>query len=161
MNDDTLEQELRAWYRVEVDDSLAAPAALRDDVRAIATTARAVSSRGVGRPTMLLIAAAITATAVVGSAIVGSGILRPARVAPPPSGAAVVAPTQSAAASVVPERSPVATATPVLGGGTILAVVPHPGARPCNTTAAPYDIVTVDPASGATTLLGTTSNQCA
>lgn len=161
MNDDALEQELRAWYRAEVDDSLVAPADLRDDVRAIPTSAPAYSSRGVRRPTMLLIAAAITATAAVGSAILGAGIVRPSPVAPPPSRAAVIAPTSSAVASIVPEASAVVTPTPVLGGGVILAVMPHPGERPCNTTAAPYDVVAIDPATTATTVLGTTSKECA
>jgi hypothetical protein len=110
---------------------------------------------------VLLIAAAIATTAVIGSAIVGSGIDRPARVSPPPSNAALVGP--SAAASTLPERSPTApaTLTPVLGGGLILAVRPHSEAHSCNTTAAPFDVVTMDPASGATTVLGTTSNECA
>jgi hypothetical protein len=160
MNDDALEQELRAWYRAEIDESLAAPADLREDVRAIPLDVGARHPGAVRRPTMLLIAAAITTAAVVGSAIVGAGIVRPSPVAPPPSHATVVVPTP---ASTVPRPSPVPTATPtpVLGGGSILAVVPHPGARACNTTAAPYDVVTIDPASGATTVLGTTSTDCA
>jgi len=163
MNDDALERELRAWYRAEIDDSVVAPADLRDDVRAIPALRLPVRRSGVGRrPTMLLIAAAVATTAVVGSALVGSGILRPTLPAPRPSDAAVIGPTPSAAASVVAVASPIAslTPTPILGGALILAALPHPGVRPCNTTEAPFDVVTIDPATGATTLLGTTASDC-
>ncbi|MFL5755703.1 MAG: hypothetical protein ACJ77N_05325 [Chloroflexota bacterium] len=163
MNDEQLERELRAWYDAEVDDSVVAPTDLRDEVRAIPTTLRVRNARVVRRPTVLLLAAAVATTAVIGSAIVGSAIVRPPRVSPPPSDAALVGPTPSAAASTVPEPSPTATATPtpILGGGLILAVRPHSATHTCNTTAAPFDVVTVDPASGATTVLGTTSKDCA
>src|SRR5207247_9256146 len=60
MNDDALERELRAWYRAEIDDSVVAPADLRDDVRASPALRLPVRRSGVGRrPTMLLIAAAV------------------------------------------------------------------------------------------------------
>jgi hypothetical protein len=159
MNDDLLERELRAWYHTEVDDSVVAPTDLRDEVRAIPTTLREKNKVG-RRPTVFLIAAAVATTAVISSAIVGSGITGPTRISPLPSNAALVGP--SAAASALPEPSPTATATPtpVLGGGLILAVRPHSAAHSCNTTAAPFDVVTIDPATGATTVLGTTSNEC-
>lgn len=163
MNDDAFERQLRAWYRTEIDDTIVAPADLRDDVRSIPALGLWAGRSGAGRrSSMLLIAAAVATTAAIGSALVGSGILRPTLPAPRPSDAAIIEPTPPLLASVVSVPSPGATqsSTPITGGALILAALPHPGDRPCNTTEAPFDVVTIDPATGATTLLGTTSSEC-
>ena len=98
---------------------------------------------------VFVVIALITALAL-GALAVGSGLVRMPSVVP-------LAPTSPPASTV---SLPSATPAPVLGGGLVLATMPHPGDRPCNTTAAPFDVVTVDPGTGATTLLGTSASTC-
>jgi dipeptidyl aminopeptidase/acylaminoacyl peptidase len=164
MNDVALERELRAWYESELDETVVAPAELRTEVMAIPRREVPIRRIALGRrPMTLLVAAVVGTAAIVGSALVGSSLLRQDRARPSPSLAALVPPDPpgpTASARPAPPASATPTPNPILGGGRILASVPHAGERPCHTTAAPFDIVTIDPATAATTVLGTTGSTC-
>ena len=118
------------------------------DASQIAETAIG-ASRPRDRRMQMVLAAAVVALAVVGTAgaiVVGSGVLNP-RPNPP----------------VVPSPQPDTTPGPEvpLGGGLILAYRPHESADECSLgSLAPFDVLTVDPGTGAQTVLGTTAEDC-
>ena len=87
---------------------------------------------------------------LIGGLVVG-GWLRPAPDAVLPSSTAIPSPRAEATPSPsVP-----------LGGGLILAYQPHESPGECNfDSLAPFDVLTVDPATGERTLLGTTAEDC-
>jgi hypothetical protein len=116
------------------------------DASMIADTAIGATRRRDPRLQMLLAAAVVT-LAVVGTAgaIVVGGLLNQRPNPSPP----------------VDIASPDASAEVTLGGGLILAYQPHesPGDCPFDSLA-PFDVITVDPATGAQAVLGTTAEGC-
>jgi hypothetical protein len=165
MNDDELERALRGWYRSEIGDDVVAPAELRSDLNAIASVRlRGGTFRSGQRSTTVLLAAAITSAAIVGSALVGSSLLRPSPSFRAPSLQPVTVGSLPPASVAVPSPSanatPIASESTILGGGPILGYAPHSAVPHCQTTQGPFDIVSVNPGTGARTLLGMTPDGC-
>lgn len=138
MTDQELEQRLRAWYHAEIDDGESAPISLRTSLAAMAHTPTTSAGLFGSRRSLALLAAAMLTALLIGGAIaVGSGLVRLPSVLPPSS-----SPEASADASSTPTPAP-------LGGGLILTFDRN--------TSPDFDVLTLDPASGARTLLGTVS----
>jgi Tol biopolymer transport system component len=112
------------------------------------------TNRSVGLAWAVVAAVALIGL-LIGGLVVG-GWLRPQ-----PAPDAVL---PSATATPISSASPVApspSAEALLGGGLIVAYVPHQPSGACSFgSLAPFDVVTVDPATGTQTLLGTTSEDC-
>lgn len=105
-------------------------------------------SRPLDRRLQLVLAAAVVALAVVtaGAIVVGSGLLNP-RPSPP----------------VIPSPQPDTTPRPdsYLGGGLVLAYRPHESAGECSFgSLAPFEVLSIDPGTGAETVLGTAAEGC-
>jgi WD40 repeat protein len=97
---------------------------------------------------------ALAATALIVIALIGISLLvRSPNVGPTP----VPAPSNDATPN--PDATPEAGAP--LGGGYILAYQPHESKLECPfSSQAPYDLLMVDPGTGAHTLLGTVAEDC-
>ena len=118
------------------------------DAATITDTAIGASEPRPGIFRTALAAALVVALAVVGTvgAIAVGHLLNP-RPTPP----------------VIPSPQPDSTASPEvsLGGGLILAYQPHESPGDCSFgSLAPFDVLTVDPATGAQTILGTAAEGC-
>jgi hypothetical protein len=167
MTDQELEERLRAWYRAEVDLGEVASLRLQQRVGAIPATGRRTAHAGRRRNLVLLLAAAVATTALVGSYVAGGRstvpVIAVATDTPTPSGSisATPGPVTPAPASPSPTKDSASPQPSLpLGGGLILSYEPHQPAGSCNTSYAPFDVFTIDPASGIRTLLGTTADDC-
>ena len=103
MTDEELERRLRDWYRDEIPDDVAAPAALRTMLAAIPRQPTALRPRFGSRRGVTLLAAAALVGLLAGTAVVG-GFL------PPRPDLAIVLPSQlpSELPSTQPSDTPVA-----------------------------------------------------
>ena len=123
-----------------------------DAVEPFDASAIADAAIGATRPRdqrlQMVLAAAVVAMAVVataGAIVVGGGLLNPR---PTPT---------------VPSPQPDTTPGPEgpLGGGLILVYRPHESPGQCFAgSLAPFDVLTVDPATGRQTIIGTTAEDC-
>lgn len=158
MTDQDLERRLRAWYRADVGDVESAPPQLRIDLASLGQQAAdppRLSTNGWGLPQMLRSAPlAIAATALVAAILIGLALF----VRQPPD----TGPTQSRGptSSATTEPSATPTDSVPLGGGLMLVYQQHESPGPCSTSLSPFDVFTVDPGTGARTLLGAVGTEC-
>jgi hypothetical protein len=104
MNEHELEQQLRGWYRAEIDDGPGAPPALRASVETI--PASIPVSRSTPRRTLLL-AAVVAVVGVGGAVAIGSSLVRqPSEPPIPPSRLAEASPTPTASSTHTPDPAP-------------------------------------------------------
>jgi hypothetical protein len=154
MTDHELERRLRAWYRADGGDSESAPPQLRADLAAIAQEAESRRlPTGWRFPRMSRSAPlALAATALVAAILIGLALF----LGQPPDVGPTNSPSPTGSASAEPNASP--SAGLPLGGGLILVYAQHPA--PACSPESPFDVYTLDPGTGARTLLGTAGNMC-
>jgi len=150
MTDQDLEQRLRAWYLVEIDDKASAPLQLRTEnatlAQAAARSRRRFPVSWSFHRLNFFGPFALGGTAIAVALLIGIGLLlRPSPVVGPP---ASQRPTLSAAPShVAPSSAP--TPSGPLGGGLLIGAA---GPDPVDGT---FDVFTLDAGTGEQTLLGT------
>ena len=162
MNDELLELRLRSWYRSNVDDGTSTPLDLRESVAAIALSPqRGVAWHIAGRSFALLAAAALFGILLIGGLIAGAGLLRIMSVSPATPGPSLLVspppPTSEPSTPPSPEPSDTAAPTPLLTPGppAILQPTPIPLMAVYHGLGNTAQILTLDPATGTQTLLGT------
>jgi WD40-like Beta Propeller Repeat len=161
MTDELLEQRLRARYRVTVGADMVAPASLRASVGGITAAPRPQAWRaGAGRAFTLLAAAAIGMLLIVGGALfVGAKFsLIPA---PSPTATVDASPLPSSPVIVPPSAAAPSASAPVQTSTPTPAPTPTPQPTPAPLVAVyqglgdTAQILTIDPTTGAQTILGT------
>lgn len=164
-----LDRQLSSWFESRA--TTAAPEGLleRSLARVDATRQRPgwlvggvrVTPRASGRAAVLpawviLLLIALATVAVVAA---GAGLFlrsTPVTIVQPSPSSPLLAQTPNPSPSISPSAIP----TGPLGGSLILAYLPHVPRGSCNTSEGPFDLLSVDPSTGAQTLLGTTSDDC-